>query len=571
MTPSPGPTKAELADRPWLARYPPGIAPTVEIPNERLPDVVERSVRTWPRRDAFVFYGSRWSYREFWEATGRFAAALHREGFSAGDRLALYLPNTPVYPVAFFGALRLGVAVVQVSPLYIADDLARLLGDARPKGIVFLDISSRNLEGIPKDLLPPVRFAARLRSQYPWYQRWLVNAVARRKGLDPAYPADPQVRDFGRAIRTPGTFPEPSSDPATEVAVLQYTGGTTGVPKAAMLTHRNLVANALQCQAWFPIQPPGTSILLAAVPYFHVYGMTVALNYPLVSGSTIVLQIRPEVDEMLRLIAKHRPVELPGVPSIYRALADHPKVGRYDVRSIRLCVSGSAPLPSEVVRRFESMTGGNLLEGYGLTEASPVTHANPVDRELRRDGSIGLPMPSTEQRVVDLETGTRTLPSGEVGELVVRGPQVMLGYAGRPDETAQAVRGGWLFTGDVARIDPEGYAFIVDRKKDMIDVGGFKVYPREVEEVLYRIPGVAEAACVGVPDAALGEVVKAFLVLRPGASVSEAEVIAFVRAHIAHYKAPRAVEFRATLPKSGVQKVLRRELRAPPTPAQSPR
>ena len=547
--------------RPWLARYPPEIPPTLEIPEERLPDSVERSVRTWPDRDAFVFYGSRWSYRTFWEETGRFAAALHSEGFSPGDRLALYLPNCPAYPVAFFGALRLGVTVVQLSPLYIADDLSRVLDDARPKGIVFLDISSKNLDAIARERLPPVRFAARLKSFYPWYERPFVNRVARRRGLDPSYPSDPDVRDFARAIQHPGTFPKPTSDPRREVAVFQYTGGTTGVPKAAMLSHRNLIANALQCRAWFSEQAPGTSILLASVPLFHVYGMTVALNYPLLSGSTIILQIRPDIDEMLRLIARYRPVELPGVPAIYRAIADHPKVGRYNVRSIRLCVSGSAPLPAEVVRRFESITGGNLLEGYGLTEASPVTHANPVDRDRRREGSIGLPLPSTDQRVVDVETGTRVLSTGEAGELIVRGPQVMLGYFGHPEETARSIRDGWLFTGDVATIDADGYAFIVDRKKDMVDIGGLKVYPREVEEVLYRIPGVAEAACIGVPDASLGEVIKAFVVRRPGATVTEAEVIAFVRAHIAHYKAPRSVEFRDSLPKSGVQKVLRRALR----------
>lgn len=561
------------ADRPWLSQYPPDVPPSIEIPNERLPDAVERSVRRWPERDAFVFYGRRWTYRAFWDATGRFAGALHAEGFRPGDRLALYLPNCPAYPIAFFGALRLGVAVVQVSPLYIAHDLTRLLEDARPRGIVFLDISAKNLDGIPKASLPPVRWVARLKRFYPWFLRPFVNSVARRKGFDPTYPSDPTVRDLAQALAHSAEFPRPSGDPAQEVAVYQYTGGTTGVPKAAMLTHRNLLANALQARTWFPIQPPGTSILLASIPFFHVYGMTVALNYPLLAGSTIILQLRPDIDEMLRMIARYRPVELPGVPALYRALADHPKIGQYDVRSIRLCVSGSAPLPAEVVRKFESITGGNLLEGYGLTEASPVTHANPVDPKRRRAGSIGLPFPDTDQRIVDLATGATTLGVGEVGELQVRGPQVMLGYFGHPEETARAIRDGWLATGDVARIDAEGYAYIVDRKKDMVDVGGLKVYPREVEEVLYEMDGITEAACVGVPDPALGEVVKAFVVVRPGRRLTEAEVIAFVRARIAHYKAPRTVEFRTSLPKSSVQKVLRRELRgAPAAPEpQSPR
>jgi long-chain acyl-CoA synthetase len=351
--------------------------------------------------------------------------------------------------------------------------------------------------------------------------------------------------------------------------VYQYTGGTTGWPKAAMLTHRNLVANAVQCRAWFSAQPPGESIVLATIPFFHVYGMTVALNYPLLHGATIVLENRPDPDETLKMIGKYHPSELPGVPALYAAINHHPDVGKTDIRSIKVCVSGSAPLPAEVARRFEELTGGNLIEGYGLTEASPVTHANPIGGE-RRTGSIGLPLPMTDQRVYDLEDRTKILGPGEVGELAVRGPQVMLGYANAPVETAAVMLGDWLLTGDIAKIDSDGYAFIVDRRKDLIDVGGFKVYPREVEEVLYQHPAIAEAAAVGVPDNRLGEVVKAFVVLWTGQTATEAELIAFVRERIAHYKAPRSVEFRTELPKSAVQKVLRRMLRDDAGAATSP-
>ncbi len=552
---------ASNPDRPWLAHYPSNVPRSIEIPNERLPDAVERSVQNWPDRTAFVFYGARTSYRTFWDATGRFAAALRRDGFVPGDRLALYLPNCPAYPIALYGALRLGVTAVQVSPLYLGEDLEHLLADARPKGIVHPDILTRNLAKVPAKVAPPIQYCARLKEFYPWYQRAFVNRVARRRGLDPRDPSGPGVRWFAQATRGPGEFPRPAADPAKDVAVLQYTGGTTGRPKAAQLTHRNLLANALQSQAMFPVAPPGTSVVLAAIPFFHVYGLTVALNYPLVAGSTIVLELRPDVPEMLRLIAKHRPLELPGVPALYRGIADHPNVGKFDIRSIRICVSGSAPLPAEVAQRFEAITGGNLIEGYGLTEASPVTHANPIDHDRRRAGSIGLPLPLTDHRVVDLESATRVLGPGEAGELQVRGPQVMLGYLDRPEETAAVLRDDWLSTGDIATIDPDGYAYIVDRKKDMVNVGGLKVYPREVEELLFRIPGVADAAAVGVPDPELGEVVAAFVVRTAGASLTEAEVIAFVRERIAHYKAPRLVVFRGGLPRSGVQKVLRRELR----------
>lgn len=555
----------------WWAHYPKWVPTRFEPPTRRLPDLVEESVRRWPDRDALVYYGARWTYRQLWEASGRFAAALKRDGVRPGDRVGLYLPNCPAYPIAFLGILRLGATVVQVSPLYIGQDLVHLLGDAAPAALVTLEILYPNLERVAGAVkLPPV-YVARLREFYPALRRPFVNLVLRRRKLPTRMPRGPGVRPWKEALRATGELPAVAADPTKEVAVLQYTGGTTGRPKAAMLTHLNLAANALQCRAWFNIQEPGTAVVLAAIPFFHVYGMTVALNYPLLEGATIVLETRPDPGEILELVRRYRPTEFPGVPALYQAINQHPRVRRYDIRSIRVCVSGSAPLPLEVARRFEELTGGNLVEGYGLTEASPVTHANPVDRASRRAGSIGLPLPGTDQRVVDLDHPERVLGPDEVGELQVRGPQVMLGYYRQPEETRAVLSDGWLSTGDVARIDRDGYAFIVERKKDMIDVGGLKVYPREVEEVLFQHPGIADAAVIGRPDPALGEAVHAVVVAKPGAKVAEAEVIAFVRERIAHYKAPRSVEFRASLPRSAVQKVLKRSLRegapaaAPPT------
>jgi len=551
--------------RPWFAHYETGVPHSIEIPNRRLSDLVGESARRWSTRTALVHYGARWTYGEFWEQTGRFAAALHREGFRPGDRLALYLPNCPAYPIAYFGALRLGLVVVQVNPLYLGQDLTRVLKDSEPRGLVTLEILYPNFAKIASEVNVPVQWVARLREFYPALARPFVNIVLRRRKHPTAYPKGPAIRRWSDAVRTPGDFPEAAGDAATEVAVLQYTGGTTGRPKAAMLTHRNLVANALQCRAWFRAEP-GTATVLAAIPFFHVYGMTVAMNYPMLEGATIVLETRPDPSEILRLIHKYHVTEFPGVPALYQAINHHPKVGRYDIRSIRVCLSGSAPLPVEVATKFEQLTGGHLIEGYGLSEASPVTHANPIVGE-RRVGTIGLPAPNTDQKVVDLETGTRTLGVGEAGELLVRGPQVMLGYYHQPEETAAVLQDGWLRTGDVASIDADGYATIVDRKKDLVNVGGFKVYPREVEEVLYQHPNVAEAAVIGVPDEALGEVVKAFVVLKKGTNASADELIGFVRERIAHYKAPRTIEFRNELPRSGVQKVLRRVLREGSTPA----
>ena len=548
-------------DKFWLRHYPPGVPPSIDIPDRSLVELVQESVLKHPNRVAFNYYGAKWTYQRFWDASAHVAQFLLNEGLRRGDRVALYLPNCPVYPIAYFAALRAGLTVVQVSPLYIGQDLDHLLEDARPNAIFCLNLQWPNLEKLSWSFPVPLTCVVGLNELYPFPTRLFVNRVLRRRGLPTAIPTGPRIRRWKAALATPGAPDPVRVNPATEVAVLQYTGGTTGVPKAAMLSHRNLVANALQCAAWFNVAANEREVVLASIPYFHVYGMTVAMTYPLFAGATIVLETRPDVDEILKLINKHHPTQFPGVPSLYNAINHHPKRDKYDLRSIRICLSGSAPLPLEVAKQFEAETGGSVVEGYGLSETSPVTHANPIKGE-RRPGSVGLPLPDTDERVVDLETGTKILPPMETGELCIRGPQVMLGYYHQPTETAAVLKDGWFRTGDIAYLDADGYCFIVDRKKDMIDVGGFKVYPREVEEVLFQHPAVADAAVVGVPDASLGEVVQAFVVKKPGATVTADELVQFVRERLAHYKAPRAIEFRTALPRSGVQKVLRRELRA---------
>ncbi|MCI4335235.1 MAG: long-chain fatty acid--CoA ligase [Thermoplasmata archaeon] len=545
---------------PWIAHYPAHVPRDLRIPEAPLYSLLEQAAQRWPERTALIFYGRRWSYRDLWELSGHVAGNLTEAGFAPGDKFAIQLPNCPAYPAAYYGALRLGLSVVQVSPLYLGQDLSRVLQDSGAKGLLTLDILYPNLAAI-RAQLPALAhvYVAHLAEFYPAWKRPLVGLALRRRKLPTRMPQPREALPW-RVLLRPAGAPAVRIDPRSSVAVYQYTGGTTGRPKAAMLTHYNLLANALQCQAWFSLAPPGTAVTLASVPFFHVYGMTVALNFPVSEGSTIVLQLRPDVDEILRLIRRYHPTEFPGLPALYQAINVHPKVPTKAIRSIQVCVSGSAPLPLEVARQFEALTGGYLIEGYGLTEASPVTHVNPIQGQ-RKAGSIGIPLPLTDQRIVDLETGERTLPTGEVGELLVRGPQVMSGYAGQPEETARFLRDGWLYTGDIASVDAEGYAFIVDRKKDMVIVGGLKVYPREVEEVLYQHSQVAEAAVVGLPDPELGEVVVAIVAPKAGAAPTEAELIAFVRDRIAHYKAPRRVEFRPSLPRSAVQKVLRRTLR----------
>ncbi len=564
---------SEVGDRPWFRVYPPEVPRHLTVPDQLLTEFIEESVRRWPDRNAIVYYGAKWSYRRFWLESERLAASLAREGVGPGDRVALYLPNVPAYPIAFFAILRLGGVVVPVSPLYIGQDLARLLRDATPKALVTLETLYPNLAKVRGEYTVPTVFVARSREFYPWYRRPFVNRLLRRQKMSTAFPKDPSVRPWKTAVTNPGTVALAKSDPRTTAAVLQYTGGTTGLPKAAILTHRNLVANVVQGNAWNIWLEPGAEVVIAAIPLSHIYGLTVALLMGLAAGGTVVLQTRPEIRELLKLIDRYQPTQFPGVPALYQSFNRQPDLAERRVRSIRYCLSGSAPLPLEVQRRFEQLTGARLVEGYGLSETSPITHQNPLAGE-RRVGSIGVPVPETDQRVVDLETGTRVLGAGEVGELSVRGPQVMMGYYRQAEETDLVLKDGWLRTGDVVRVDADGFAYLVDRKKDMVNVSGLKVYPREVEEVLFQHPAVADVAVVGAPDPEHGEAVVAFVVKKSNAPVTPEELIAFVRERIAHYKAPQRVEFRDVLPRSGAQKVLRRVLRAeaagssPPVPSQ---
>jgi long-chain acyl-CoA synthetase len=374
-------------------------------------------------------------------------------------------------------------------------------------------------------------------------------------------PDEPWVHRFTALLASsPDHGPGPTIRPAEDVAVLQYTGGTTGVPKGAMLTHRNLIANALQSIAWLPTKGPDQERFLGAIPLFHVYGLTTVMTGPIALGAEIILHPNPrEIKAILKLINKTKPTVFPGVPTMYIAILRHPKVSKYDLKSIKACISGSAPLPNEVRHEFDAVTGGKLVEGYGLTEASPVTHANPLFGLIKE--GIGIPFPDTDSKIVDMEDPAKDLLQGQVGELAVRGPQVMKGYWNKPEETKLVLRDGWLLTGDIAKMDEDGYFFIVDRKKDMILCSGYNVYPREVEEVLFMHPAVQEAAAIGVPDPYRGETVKAFVILKPGVTATAEEIVAFCKDKLAPFKVPKQVEFAKELPKTMVGKVLRRELR----------
>lgn len=546
----------------WTRFYDPGVPARVDVPDVTLDSFVRDAARRFPDRIALDFFRARTSFGQLDRAVDRFARALTSLGLAPGDRVSLHLPTSPAFVIAAQGTLRAGGIVVPVNPLYVEREVAGILADTTPRFSVALDLvlprvrAGRSAAGLPAD---GAIMAVGLQDMLPRPLRWLYPLRARREGRWAPVPHSETTPAFFRTLAGSPDGPFQSRADPDDPAVLQATGGTTGIPKAAILTHRNLVANAVQVAAWFKGPPDRPDRVLGVLPYFHIYGLTVAMDYALLLGYTQVMLPRFDVLPVLKAIARTKPHFFPGAPIMYAALSDHPDRAKYDLRSIDACISGSAPLPAAVQERFELATGGRLVEGYGLSEASPVTHCNPVLGH-RRPGTIGLPFPSTEAQVVDLETGTRPLPPGEPGELRVRGPQVMAGYWNRPDETALVLRDGWLYTGDIATIDQDGYATIVDRRKDLIIVGGMNVYPREIEEILQRHPAVAEAAVIGVRVEDRGEVPQAFVVLRPGMQATPDEIVEHCFQNLARFKVPRLVEIREELPRTFVGKVLRRVL-----------
>jgi long-chain acyl-CoA synthetase len=546
-------------ERPWHKHYAPGVPPEVEIPAVPLTHFLEESARRYPDGPAIRFYGGVIRYRRFLSLSRRFAAALAGLGVKRGDRVSIMLPNVPQCPITYYGALMAGAVVVQTNPLYQTEELERQVKDSGSTVLVALDIFRDRIEPVfegsglkaviycgVRDFLPPVK-------------RLLYPIKARRDGMWKPFAKTPPAHDLKALLKaTPDTAP-PAAPAADDVALLQYTGGTTGIPKGVVLTHRNLVANTAQCRAWIPRVEEGRARLLGVIPFFHVYGMTTCMNLSVMAGGEMILLPKFSTLEVLKTIARYKPTLFPGIQAMYLAIGTHPKADRYDLSSIDACVSGAGPLQADVQERFERLTNATVVEGYGLSEAAPVTHANPIGG-TRKVGSIGLPLPSTEARVVDHEDGERELPPGEVGELLVRGPQVMQGYWNRSEETLATLAGGWLHTGDMARMDDDGFFYIADRKKDMIKTGGENVYPREVEEVLFAHPKVKEAVVAGLPDDFLGEKIKAYLVLNDGASVTAEEIQEHCAAHLAKFKVPKEVEVRPELPKNIVGKVLRRML-----------
>jgi len=547
-------TASPYAARPWLNHYDYWVRQHMNYPRRPLHEILRITAVEVPDRPATAFLGAHLTFGQIKEQADKFATALARLGIRQKDRVGIMLPNCPQYVVAAFAVLRLGATVVNVNPLYTPREVLVVAQDSGMSAMLTLDA------------LAPVTLSVRGQTKIEIVMiTSLQEYSAAAAPPAPAAPGTLRMADLLVGVDEPD-LPRVEINPDEDVAVLQYTGGTTGVPKGAMLTHYNVFANVVQTENWrHSSLRRGEDTYLLVIPFFHIYGFTVGMIEGVWRGVQQVLIPKYDVEALLAAVRDYRPTYFPAVPTIYISLLNHPKAKEYGIDRVPVFNSGSAPLPVEVIEQFERMTGGALNEGYGLSEASPVTHST-ASLARRKPGSIGLPLPDTDMKIVDLETGVREVPVGHEGELCIAGPQVMKGYWNRPDETAIALRADdagrvWLYTGDVARMDEDGYTYIVQRKKDMIIVSGFNVYPTEVEGVLYTHPAVLEAAVIGVPDAYRGEAVKAYVVIKSSAAVTAEELKEHCNAGLAEFKVPREIEIRENLPKTAVGKVLHRVLR----------
>ena len=550
------------ASRLWTENYPPGVPTTYDYPVVPVTAFLDDAARNFPEAPALDFMGNRLNYSELKQEVDRFAAALKPLGVARGTTVGLILPNIPQNVIAYYATLRLGGIVVENNPLYTERELQHQLEDAGVEVLITLDQFYAKVKAI-RPHLPKLREVV-VTNVFDGMQGIKALLGPRTKkgkaAMAPVSKAEP-VKFWKELLKSArGPVQQAQLDPKTDLALLQYTGGTTGLSKGVMLTHYNLTTNAWQNRIWLTDVQPGKEVAIAALPLFHSYGQTICMNLSTLCAGLLVLVPNPrDIGGLLKEIDRTKPTLFPGVPTLYINLLAHPDLKNYKLDSIRVCVSGAAPLPVEVQQQWEQVTGGKLVEGYGLSETSPSTHANPIYGK-RKPGAIGLPLPDTDCKLVDVDDPSKTVDAPGPGELVIKGPQVMQGYWNRPDETEDVLRDGWLYTGDIAEVDEDGYFKIVDRKKDMIIVGGFNVYPRDVEEILYQNPKVLEAAVIGVRDKKSGEQVKAFIVLKAGQNATEDEMEAFCRERLTAYKVPKAYEFRKELPKTMVGKVLRRAL-----------
>lgn len=551
---------ASQGDQPWLATYPRDIDWAKPILPESMVALFDESVAKYGDRPFVDFMGRRWTYREIGRMVDRTAAGLRRQGVKAGTKVGLCLPNTPYFIASYFGVLKAGGTVVTFNPLYVSEELAHQVADSQTEIMITIDVAAI----FPK--IQPLLGQHQLRlivncclaDALPWPKSWLFKLAKRDQIARPA--PDPRVISFD-ALQSDDPITAPTIDPTTTVAVLQYTGGTTGLPKGAMLSHANLSANVEQLDRWFNVERADQERVLCVLPFFHVFAMTVAMNIGVRWGAEMILLPRFEIKLLMETIKRRKPTFFPGVPTLFKAVLDYTRVTPVDLRSIRHCLSGGAGLPVELKQAFEAASGCVLLEGYGLSETSPVSTANPFDGIIKA-GSIGLPMPNVHIEFRDLDDINQRAKPGQPGELCVRGPNVMMGYWGKPKETAATMVDGLLRTGDVGYFDEDGYIVLVDRIKDLIICSGYNVYPRVIEEAIYRHPDVVAVTVVGMPDPYRGEAPAAFVQLRPDATATSDELMSFLKDKLSPIEMPRLIEIRAELPKTMIGKLSKKELRA---------
>ncbi|XPV75926.1 MAG: long-chain-fatty-acid--CoA ligase [Desulfovibrio sp.] len=551
---------AEL-NRPWLNRYDPQVTANVDYDIKPLHEFLDATAAKWPKRTAILFQNNRISYEKLQHMTEIFAANLKKAGLNKGDKVAVMLPNTPQAVIAYWGILRAGGVVVMTNPLYMETEIIHQFNDSGARFCICLDLLWPKLNKLRGDLPIEKFFVTGIAESLAFPLNFLYRVKEwRAKNIPEVGYNNKNICKFKTLLKGKDTYTCDIVDPEEDLALLQYTGGTTGIAKGCMITHRNLACNMQQCHAMIHTLGQEAETFIGILPFFHIYGLTVCVNFATLVGATIMPFPRYSPKDVLKAIHKIQPTVFPGAPAVYISLLQQKNVQKYNLSSIRYCIAGSSPMPVEYIEKYRRITGAKIVEGFGLTEASPVTHITPLNG-VQKPGSIGFPFPDTDAKIVDMDVGGDQLAPHKRGELCIRGPQVMKGYYNRADETADVLRNGWLYTGDIGYMDEEGYFYIVDRKKDLIISSGYNIYPREVDEVLFEHPAIKEAVTVGIPHKSRGEIIKVYIVLEPNQELSKSDVISYCREKLANYKIPRQVEFREDLPKTMVGKVLRRALR----------
>jgi len=559
--------KAKYFERPWLKFYPEGVPANVEIPEQPLPEVFDQVTSKYSDRTAMIFYGNKIGYGKLREEVDRFATALHELGIKKGDKVALYLLNSPQFIIAYFGSLKAGATLTPISPVYTSIEVKHQLEDSEAESIVCQDFLYENVEraGVGLKNVILTNIAEYLPLSKKLAGRSILGRYGRMEVPSPRVIESRGFHQFQKLIKEyPPNPPKIEFNPGEDIVALPYTGGTTGLPKGAVLTHRNLLACQMQVQAFWPTFEEGKEVIPALLPFYHIYGQVVVMLNGLMLGSTLILFTTPDLEEILSAMERYRATVFYSVPTAYQFLKDYDKTDRFNWKGLKIITSGADTLHESTVKDWERRTGAKIIEGYGLTECSAVSHLNPMGRS--KVGSFGVPLPNIVAAVVHPETSEFLAP-GEIGELLIEGPNIMKGYWKRPEDTTETLieldGKTWLRTGDLVRMDEDGYFFFYDRKKDMIKYKGYSVFAREIEEVLHQHPKVKTVGVLGVPDPNVGQLIKAIVVLETDArgKVSEEEIIKYCEENLAHYKVPKIVEFRGELPKTDVGKVSHRELR----------